>query len=403
MAQTPTPELNYHSQCPDCAVREVQLPRSLPDVGDDFDWLLRDYDSFRRFMLEELLARFPERSRWTPADLEMVLIEALAAVLDQLSDMTDRIAAEAYLETARRPESVRRLLNLIGYDALGLAQRKQLPPFDQPPVAGDPRSEPERFDQYWLDNLHQMDLARQAGPRNIHTQRRMVTVQDYATRLEEHPLVLRAHAWSRWSGSWSTVRVAIIGWNNRELDQVEDDGAGEPVPVFTQDIQAQVDVFHQERDFNTPYWQADPSLRTVLRPYLEAYRMVGQEVVLEDAVTVGISMTLSILVREHYFQSEVRRAIQEALSTGPGGFFEPGRLRFGEDIYAADIFQTLMALDGVENVCLNRFKRLGAQFADQSDSGRIVLEGLEIAVCDNDPEQPVRGFYRLVFHGGRRG
>ena len=86
-------------------------------LGDDFDWLVRDYDSFRRFMLEELAARFPERTRWTPADMEVVLVEVLAAVLDQLSDMLDRVATESYLETARRPETVRRLLALIGFDA----------------------------------------------------------------------------------------------------------------------------------------------------------------------------------------------------------------------------------------------------------------------------------------------
>ena len=89
--------------------------------------------------------------------------------------------------------------------------------------------------------------------------------------------------------------------------------------------------------------------------------------------------------------------------TGPGGFFEPGRLRFGEDLHAGDIIETLMALEGVENVCLNRFKKIGRQFADASDSGAIVLEGLEIAVCDNKPDKPARGYYRLTLNGGRKG
>ena len=84
--------------------------------------VVRDYDGFRLFMLEELAARFPERTRWTPADMEVVLVEQLAALLDQLSDMLDRIAGEGYLETARRPDSVRRLLGLIGYDAVKMAQ-----------------------------------------------------------------------------------------------------------------------------------------------------------------------------------------------------------------------------------------------------------------------------------------
>ncbi|HET9474603.1 MAG TPA: hypothetical protein VFO82_11965, partial [Steroidobacteraceae bacterium] len=99
----------------------------------------------------------------------------------------------------------------------------------------------------------------------------------------------------------------------------------------------------------------------------------------------------------------VRRAIEQALGTGAGGFFEPGRLQFGEDLVASDIIQALMALDGVDNVCLNRFKRLGTRFPDMSASGRIRLEGLEIAVCDNDPLVPARGYFRLTLHGGRMG
>ena len=41
---------------------------------------------------EELAARFPERRRWTPGDLEVVMVEVMAALLDQLSDMADRVA-----------------------------------------------------------------------------------------------------------------------------------------------------------------------------------------------------------------------------------------------------------------------------------------------------------------------
>ncbi len=93
----------------------------------------------------------------------------------------------------------------------------------------------------------------------------------------------------------------------------------------------------------------------------------------------------------------------QALGTGPDGFFEPGRLKFGEDLYASDIYQTLMALDGVENVCLNRFKRIGNQYPDQVSSGHIVLNNLEIAVCDNNLMKPDRGFYYLTLHGGRKG
>jgi hypothetical protein len=62
-----------------------------------------------------------------------------------------------------------------------------------------------------------------------------------------------------------------------------------------------------------------------------------------------------------------------------------------------------MALDGVENVCLNRFKRIGSQYPDRVEAGFIALDGLEVAVCDNDAGNPARGYYRLTLHGGRRG
>jgi len=394
MAGDPELELTFETGCPDCGLRQVDLPRVLPKIGDDFDWDLRDYDGFRLFMLEELAARFPERKRWTPADVEVALAEVLAAVLDQLSDMLDRVTAEAYLETARKPESVRRLLQLIGFDVVGLMQRQELPPYAITPVAGDTRSDAERLEQYWLDHPEKMDRARRDGPRAIHTQRRIVTVADFVTRLEEHPLVLRAHAWDGWGGSWSLIRVAVIVWNRSDLDE-----PGE----YRDDIWEQVETFHAERDLFLAERASEPSVRSILRHYLDDYRMVGQEVQLVPAEEVGILLSLSIKVKANYFQSEVRRAVEQVLGTGAGGFFEPGRLRFGEDLWAGDLFETLMSLDGVDNVCLNRFKRIGDRFPDMSDSGRIILDGLEVAVCDRDAAAPERGYYYLRLHGGRRG
>lgn len=405
MAELAPPELLFEGTCPDCGERRIGLPPPLPDVGDDFDWRTRDYDGFRRAMLQEMAARFPERTRWTPADMEVVLVEALAAVLDQLSDMLDRVAAEAYLETARRPESVRRLLDLIGYRPVHRAVTRGQIENDE-----DEEVTAARLDRFWLRNPHFMEDARREGPREIHVQHRMVTVDDYARRLEEHPLVLRAHAWSGWTGSWETLRVAVVAWDNRHLDGEEvETPEGDTVRVpqaYPEDVRKLVKKFHADQD-NLPLPALDasppPSIRAVLRPYLEAYRMVGQEVVLENALPVPVTFSLSIRVASNFYRSEVRHAVDQALATGPGGFFEPGRLAFGEDLHAGDLIQVLMDLDGVESVCLNRFKRLGSQFDDQTESGSIELEGLELAVCDNDPANPERGYYRATLHGGLKG
>jgi len=404
MANLKPPELVFHGECPDCGERVIDLPDPLPQVGEDFDWGARDYDGFRIFMLEELAARFPERAAFKPADLEVVLVELLAAVLDQLSDMRDRVAAEAFLETARRPESVRRLLSFIAYDAVAHSPPGVIP------AAGTDAEKVKALEAAWLADPHLMDAARRAGPGAIHTQHRMVTADDYGLRLEEHPLVARAHATVVWTGSWHTVQLAVMAEQNRRLDRHEDN-----IPISEDERAAgkehhrTLDLWPATEDDADPVWDdlwppaVPPTLRMLLHLYVDPYSMVGQEVILLDAVPIGISMSLSVRVAANYFRSEVRHAIGQALGTDPGGFFEPGRLRFGEDLHASDIYEALMQLDGIEHVCLNRFKKVGSQYANHADDGLIVLDGIEVARCDNVSGSPGLGYWRLVLHGGRRG
>jgi hypothetical protein len=391
VADTPTTEVVFPGGFPDPGRRVAHgLPRSLPDVGDDFDWLTRDYDGFRLFMMEELAARMPERMRWTPADLEVVLVEALAAVLDQLSDRVDRAAAESYLETARRPESVRRLLKYIGYDAVRAALAAGQ-------IQGDPATDaPAKLDAAWLTDPPMMEAARAAGIREIHEQIRMVTPDDHRFQLERHPVVRRAGAVAEWSGAWSIVRAGVLPLVDRQIDErwSPDDQTA---------LKAAVEAFHVLVDVPPPVWNADTTTRSLLTPYVERLRMVGQPVVLHDAVRVGIVMALSVRVRDNHFQSEVRDAIDEALGTGPGGFFAPERIVFGESLHLSDVVQTVMALDGVDVASVNRFKRVGRRWPDQVAAGRITIRGIEFASCNNDHTRPQRGYYNLVLHGGRSG
>jgi len=396
MANQPEIRLKFDAGCPDCGRREADLPRRLPPVGDDFDWLTRDYDGFRLFMLEELAARFPERRRWTTADFEVVLVEMLAAVLDQLSDMADRVAGEAYLDSARQPESVLRHLRLIGYDAVNA---------ENPDWLAEKQNDVMALIDLWRRELQRMEAARRAGPRDVHRQKRMVSLNDYNVLLAEHPLVERAAASGEWSGAWPVLRVAVtlaedialdIGMTRQAADSPE-------LRQRVTELRERIEWFNKTLDLPVPLWTGDPTPRMLLQPYLERYRLAGQEVILEDARRVGIVIFLSVRVGESYFQTEVRRAIEERLGRGPGGFFRPGRLRFGEDLHASDLIQALVALDGVDSVCLNRFKRVGRAYPDQSESGLIELRGLEIAVCDNNAAKTARGYFRITLHGGGRG
>jgi len=393
MADEPRVKLTFAEGCGDCGGRQVELPAPLPPIGDDFDWDVRDYDGYRLFMLEELAARFPERRNWTPADMEVVLVESLAVVLDQLSDMQDRIQAEAFLETARRPDTVRRLLELIGYKPLlraGLADNAEL-------------------EKLWRYYPHLMEEAKRKGPESIHQQLRMVTLEDYRNQLLPHPLVLDADAFSAWSGAWYSHFVVVRLINNLTLDEplTQAGIAGEaedPAEAYAR-FEAALKAFYREQEIPVEPMPTiiGSNARALLWDLIERQRMVGQEVMLQDAILVGIVLTLAVRIAGDYYRSEILAAVREALVDQTDGFFAPGRRQFGEDVVASDLIEVLMALDGVESVCINRLKRVGAIYADQSGSGRIVLQGHEVAVLEDDVTRPERGALRIVLHGGKPG
>jgi hypothetical protein len=91
----------------DCAERQSAMP--------DINYLAKDYESFRRLLLDRMSARMPEWQERSPADLGVTLVELLAYLADRLSYQQDAVATEAYLGTARRRVSVRRHARLIDY------------------------------------------------------------------------------------------------------------------------------------------------------------------------------------------------------------------------------------------------------------------------------------------------
>lgn len=483
MADAPKLELEYEEKgCPDCGQRVVVGALPLPDVGDDFNWRARDFDTIRQLMLEDLAARYPEKTKFTPADLEVVITEVMAAVLDQISDMADRVALEAFLETARHPASVRRLLSFIGLNAandartvgdLGFEFFKETayrPTFVQQLLkligvdvvanaiaAGDleatlsgsgeedaalqafwqenpeamvealeaflgadpveqeralkgfwknnPAAMATALEAFWLKTPLAMERAREAGPRQVQVNHRMVTETDYQERLENHPLVLLAHASTSWNGSWPQIEVALIFIRpDMSLDALL------PKAIDNSDLlesYKETNTFALNEEFEAPAidltagTQNALTPRVLIRPYLDAYRMVGQDARLRDAVPVGIIIIVSLVVHANYHASEVKYETEQLMTSAPGGLFAPGSFAFGEDLFANDFISALTAIPGVAQVCLIRFKRVGKQYKDRADSGRIVLHGLEVAMCENDPFRPEFGYAQVWAKGGR--
>ena len=104
-----------------------------------------------------------------------------------------------------------------------------------------------------------------------------------------------------------------------------------------------------------------------------------------------------------YFRSEMRQALADVFSADEGGFFEPGRLDFGEDLFASDIIDAAMAVEGVAVACLNRFKRVGSGWPDRSAEGFIPVADDEYVRCLNRRGAPETGYFRLIVNGGEVG
>ncbi|WP_020180063.1 hypothetical protein [Methylopila sp. M107] len=403
MAETPAKTLKFDAGCPDCGERLVTLPPALPVIPDDFDWIARDYDSFRLLMMEELAYRFPERRRWTPADMEAVIVELLASGLDRASHALDAIQGERFLETARRPQSVRRLLKLIGYDATIRIDPDILAAVPDDPADAALPAEARagrKVERYWRDNPAAMNEARTLGPTLVREQRRMVSLADHETLIEAHPLLERVRARLIWTGAWSTILASVMLADGLKLDEAL--LVGKPAPAHSIDAITFADVVQFHQDYALPEPVEGQTIRAMLQALIEIYRMAGSEVLLEAAKEVPIVFSLSVRARPQYFQSELKTALIEVLSADSGGLFETGRLGFGDEVFASDIIEAAMLVEGVETACLNRLKRLGAKYADHSGDF-IPIADDEIAVCFNRRSQPERGSFRVVVNGGAIG
>jgi hypothetical protein len=288
MADLSPPILTFDGACPDCGERSAVLPLPIPGVEDDFDWQTRDYDGFRLMMMQDLASRFPERRRWTPADPEVAIVEVLAAALDRASHALDRVQAERFLDSARRPGSVRRLLALIGWQAdQGLMARLRAA---KPGIADG-----ALLEEHWAKNPAEMEAARRAGPRRITEQRRMVTLADHGVQLEAHPLVRLAQARLVQASPWTTVMVSVLLADDIDLDAALHAGAPAAVPSgLRTGLWDSVVAWHDTEGLPLPPVTAALTGRAILRPLSETRRLIGTEVILAQARAASVAVTLSI-------------------------------------------------------------------------------------------------------------
>jgi len=107
---------SFKVECPsdfDCAFEAAcaEAPLSEPVLN----YLAKDYDSFRRLILDRMALQMPDWRDRNAADLQVTLVELLAYLGDHLSQQQDAITPEAYLMTARLRRSVARHTRLLDY------------------------------------------------------------------------------------------------------------------------------------------------------------------------------------------------------------------------------------------------------------------------------------------------
>ena len=109
-------DFSFKVECPsDFDCRPVCACPPEPRTEPAIDYLAKDYESFRRLMLDRLALVAPEWTERNPADLSIALVELVAYAADYLSYEQDAVSTEAYLGAARRRVSIRRHATLLDY------------------------------------------------------------------------------------------------------------------------------------------------------------------------------------------------------------------------------------------------------------------------------------------------
>jgi len=80
-----------------------------------FDYSSRDYSSIMQDLLNRVPNYLPEWTSQDPSDFGVVLLQLFAYVGDLLSYYEDRLAGEAFIQTATQPVSVLNIAAMLGY------------------------------------------------------------------------------------------------------------------------------------------------------------------------------------------------------------------------------------------------------------------------------------------------
>jgi Baseplate J-like protein len=216
-------------------------------------------------------------------------------------------------------------------------------------------------------NPESMEDVRQRAPSAFRTQERAVTEADYAEVAQRFPGIQRAAATFRWTGSWHTVFLTI------------DRFAGVRV---------------------------DADFERIVREFVERFRMAGYDLEADAPRYVSLQITMQVCVNPAYFRSDVKDALLEVFSNrtlpdGRRGVFHPDNFTFGQPVFLSRLYAAAQDVPGVDSVEIVDFGRMGVTDPKPLQDGELLLNRLEIARLDNDPNFPEHGVFTLTVMGGK--
>jgi hypothetical protein len=223
------------------------------------------------------------------------------------------------------------------------------------PLSGSGGVEPETLEH-----------ARRSAPVAFRVQERAVTEADYAEVTERHRAVDRAAATFLWTGSWRTVFLSVDRPGGLEVD----------------------DAFRGE-----------------IRAHVEKYRVIGKDLEVLSPLFVSLEVELTVCVRAGHFRAEVETELRDLFtsgmrSNGQPGFFHPDNFTFGDPVIVSRIVAAAAAVEGVDAVVVDRFRRQGQPGTDAIATGVLELGRLEIARLENSRDFPEHGSLKLTMRGG---
>jgi hypothetical protein len=221
------------------------------------------------------------------------------------------------------------------------------------------------------------DHARRYGPETFKTPLVAVTETDYENaaialldRPGHHP-IQRAHAEFRWSGSWLTITLAV--------DPLESD-------------------------------HLDPELEARLLDFLEGRRLAGYDLEAISALYVPIELIVELCILREFRPDSVIHEVKEALSDeinrgGTRGFFHLDNFTFGDPVVVSKLYQTIMAVPGVESAEIVRLSRFRSARPTRDTQSHIKLGMLPVATdeiirLDNDRNARENGVLTVRLKGG---